>query len=121
MFVQMHLLKAPEIRPNPSARLVGKTSRISQEYGINNLLYTYLVTPGVAPTLHARARFKLLIKLLFPTLGKPTETGVCKIISLWTKLHHAQKEPGILLVVVLTYNTHSDGRLYVQVAAVVAE
>lgn len=34
-------------------------------------LLTYLVTPGVAPTLHARARFKLLIKLLFPTFGKP--------------------------------------------------
>lgn len=31
------------------------------------------MTPGVAPTLHARARFKLLIKLLFPTLGKPTK------------------------------------------------
>lgn len=34
---------------------------------------THLVTPGVAPTLQARARFKLLIKLLLPTLGKPVD------------------------------------------------
>lgn len=31
----------------------------------------YLVTPGTAPTLHARLRFRLLIRLLFPTLGRP--------------------------------------------------
>lgn len=47
-----------------------ETRRTSQ---INNFLSTYLVTPGVAPTLHARARFKLLIKLLFPTFGKPSK------------------------------------------------
>ena len=33
----------------------------------------YLVTPGTAPTLHARLRFRLLIRLLFPTLGRPTK------------------------------------------------
>ena len=33
----------------------------------------YLVTPGTAPTLQARLRFKLLIRLLFPTLGRPTK------------------------------------------------
>lgn len=31
----------------------------------------YLVIPGTAPTLHARLRFRLLIRLLFPTLGRP--------------------------------------------------
>lgn len=34
---------------------------------------TYLVTPGTAPTLHARLRFRLLIRLLFPTLGRPAK------------------------------------------------
>lgn len=33
----------------------------------------YLVMPGTAPTLHARLRFRLLIRLLFPTLGRPTK------------------------------------------------
>lgn len=31
------------------------------------------MTPGTAPTLHARLRFRLLIRLLFPTLGRPTK------------------------------------------------
>lgn len=31
----------------------------------------YFVTPGVAPTLHALARFNEFIKLLLPTFGKP--------------------------------------------------
>ena len=30
------------------------------------------VTPGVAPTTQALLRFKLFIRELFPTLGKPT-------------------------------------------------
>ena len=34
---------------------------------------TYFVIPGIAPTLHAFVRFKLLITLLLPTLGKPGE------------------------------------------------
>lgn len=45
-------------------------------------MYTHLVTPGVAPTLHARARFKLLIKLLFPTLGKPTKQEQQNVFTL---------------------------------------
>jgi len=32
----------------------------------------YFVTPGVAPTLHARHRFRLLMMLLFPVFGNPT-------------------------------------------------
>lgn len=35
------------------------------------------------------------------------------MISLWTTLRYTQKEPGVLMDVVLTYNTYSDGRLYV--------
>lgn len=35
----------------------------------------YLVNPRCTPTLHARISFKLLIMLLFPTLGKPGEDG----------------------------------------------
>lgn len=49
------------------------TRRKSQGCKITRSLKTYLVTPGVAPTLQARARFKLLIKLLLPTLGKPAD------------------------------------------------
>jgi len=33
----------------------------------------HFVTPGVAPMLHAFDRFKLLIMLLFPVLGKPAK------------------------------------------------
>lgn len=67
VLVQMHLLKAPEIQQThqQDRKWTSRTSA-STAYGC-----TYLVTPGVAPTLHARARFKLLIKLLFPTLGNP--------------------------------------------------
>ena len=32
-----------------------------------------LVTPGVAPTLHDLERFKLLMRLDLPVLGKPTK------------------------------------------------
>ena len=31
----------------------------------------YLVIPGTAPTVHALLLFKLLMRLLFPTLGRP--------------------------------------------------
>lgn len=49
------------------------THRKSQGCRIISSPRTHLVTPGVAPTLQARARFKLLIKLLLPTLGKPVD------------------------------------------------
>lgn len=69
VFVQMHLLKAP--KNHTHTHTLSKTRRRKKNKQGSNLLDTYLVTPGVAPTLHARARFRLLIKLLFPTLGKP--------------------------------------------------
>lgn len=34
-------------------------------------LHSYLVTPGVAPTVHVLDLFKLLMMLLLPTLGRP--------------------------------------------------
>ena len=43
---------------------------------------TYFVIPGVAPTLQDRDRFRLLIKLLFPTLGKPTLKGKVAVIRI---------------------------------------
>lgn len=63
------------------------------------LTCTYLVTPGVAPTLHARARFKLLIKLLFPTLGNPTkqEGEGGKRFHCGQPSPYTQKGPGALL------------------------
>lgn len=72
VFVQMHFLKAPE---SNQPLLWGKrdTHRKSRCCGIISSLRTYLVTPGVAPTLQARALFRLLIKLLFPTLGNPVD------------------------------------------------
>ena len=33
--------------------------------------HSYLVTPGVAPTVHVLDLFKLLMILLLPTLGRP--------------------------------------------------
>ena len=33
--------------------------------------HTHLVTPGVAPTLQALERLRLLMILLFPTFGRP--------------------------------------------------
>ena len=41
----------------------------------------YLVTPLARPTLQARAPLRLLIMLLFPTLGKPEENHIkpCKL------------------------------------------
>lgn len=82
--------------------------------GLSSLLGTYLVTPGVAPTLHARARFRLLIKLLFPTFGKPAvERGQTRHFA-WQQRDHRVNGR-------LTHNTHSDGGLYVLVATVVPE
>lgn len=82
--------------------------------GLSIFLCTYLVTPGVAPTLHARARFRLLIKLLFPTFGKPTEESGKTRHFARQQLNHRVNER-------LTYNTHSDGGLYILVAAVVTK
>lgn len=82
--------------------------------GLGSLLGTYLVTPGVAPTLQARARFRLLIKLLFPTFGKPAgEKGKTRHFVWQQRNHRANAR--------LTHNTHSDGGLYVLVATVVPE
>ena len=41
----------------------------------------YLVTPLARPTLQARTPLRLLIMLLFPTLGKPEENHInpCKL------------------------------------------
>ena len=39
---------------------------------------TYLVSPGVAPTLQDLDRFRLLIRELLPTLGKPAECHSAK-------------------------------------------
>lgn len=36
-----------------------------------------MVTPGVAPTPQARLRLRLLMRLLFPTLGYPGRGGAC--------------------------------------------
>lgn len=82
--------------------------------GLSSFLCTYLVTPGVAPTLHARARFRLLIKLLFPTFGKPTEgSGKTR--------HFARQQLNPRANERLTYNAHGDGGLDILVAAVVTE
>ena len=36
--------------------------------------WVVFVTPATGPTLQARARFRLLIMLLFPTLGYPANS-----------------------------------------------
>lgn len=41
---------------------------------------TYFVTPGVAPTLQARDRFKLFINELLPTFGKPTTPTLIEVL-----------------------------------------
>ena len=42
-------------------------------YGNYICIFAYLVNPGVAPTPHALARFKLFMTLLFPTFGNPAK------------------------------------------------
>lgn len=56
---------------NPAVRQVWHAQEVTVLWNHERKQRTYLVTPGVAPTLQARALFKLLIKLLFPTLGNP--------------------------------------------------
>lgn len=75
------------------------------------------MTPGVAPTLQARARFKLLIKLLLPTLGKPVDG----YFTLEKKSSFTRTQPDVRPHAKLTYDTNSDGRFYVQVTAIVAK
>lgn len=43
------------------------------------MIASYFVTPGVEPTLQALDRFKLLIKLLLPTLGRPTTPTLIEV------------------------------------------
>ena len=45
------------------------------------MVQSYLVTPGVDPTLHALDRFKLLIMLLLPVFGKPASEQNQKHVS----------------------------------------
>lgn len=58
-------------RTEISSQVVPRNSERRESKGIEESA-THLVTPGVEPTVHTRARFRLLMILLLPVFGKPT-------------------------------------------------
>lgn len=61
-------------------QLTHATTKTKSFLIFENKHQTYFVTPGVDPTVHALDLFKLLITLLFPTLGKPTTPTVIDVL-----------------------------------------
>jgi hypothetical protein len=70
------------------------------------------VTPGVAPTLHAFDRFRLLIRLLFPVFGNPRKTPIYPMLSKnndrQTNNANSESSSDILFATVIAKEFHKE-------------
>lgn len=81
-----------------------------RENAILSLFATHFVMPLLTPELHARISFKLLMRLLLPTLGKPDDNCIKDEHSDHVQIQRNECNPrlySMYTTVLLEHNTSS--------------